>query len=255
MPVATAASRPQADRALARPIPLYLLQGEDEVEKSALAHEFEELVEEGLRAFNVERIHAGDVTTGDKLAAAVASLVTAARTLPMMAPRRVVIVLQAEALLVPKRESEAATRALRSSKGCSSSQNRRRRWCWCRRASIDKRSRMYKLLAKHATLVDLRDCIENPADAERWVRNRVIAADSADRCRPARGCSPSAAAPTSSASATTSIGCCCTRSARRRHQRRRCAGDRRSGGAAGRLGDDQRDRGRRRGRLRCASWR
>ena len=40
--------------------PVYLLQGEDDVEKSALAHEFEELVEEGLRAFNVERIHAGE---------------------------------------------------------------------------------------------------------------------------------------------------------------------------------------------------
>ncbi len=40
--------------------PIYLLQGEDEVEKSGLAHEFEELVEEELRAFNVERIHAGD---------------------------------------------------------------------------------------------------------------------------------------------------------------------------------------------------
>ena len=40
--------------------PVYLLQGEDEVEKSALAHEFEELVEEGLRAFNVDRVHAGE---------------------------------------------------------------------------------------------------------------------------------------------------------------------------------------------------
>ena len=44
---------------------LYLLQGDDEVEKSALAHEFEELVEEGLRGFNVDRIYAGDIRTGD----------------------------------------------------------------------------------------------------------------------------------------------------------------------------------------------
>ena len=47
------------------PDPLYLLLGEDDVEKSALAAEFAELVDEGLRAFNVERIHAGDMTTGD----------------------------------------------------------------------------------------------------------------------------------------------------------------------------------------------
>src|SRR5947209_4347637 len=91
---------------------IYLLLGEDEVEKSALAAEFAELVDEGLRAFNVERIHAGDWTTGDRLADGVASIVAAARTLPMMVPRRLVTVLQAETLLAPKRESDAATRAL-----------------------------------------------------------------------------------------------------------------------------------------------
>src|SRR5207248_1534040 len=71
-----------------------------------------ELVEEGLRAFNVERVHAGDMTSGDRLAEGVASLIAAVRTLPMMSPRRVVIVAQADVLLVPRRESEAATRAL-----------------------------------------------------------------------------------------------------------------------------------------------
>jgi len=59
------------------PDPIYLLQGDDEVEKSALAAEFSELVEAGLRAFNVERIHAGDLTTGDRLADGVASIAAA----------------------------------------------------------------------------------------------------------------------------------------------------------------------------------
>ena len=68
---------PIADRSAVEQIspaadPLYLLQGEDDVEKSALAAEFAELVDEGLRAFNVERIHAGDLTTGDRLADGVA---------------------------------------------------------------------------------------------------------------------------------------------------------------------------------------
>src|SRR5215216_7296092 len=84
------------------PDPIYLLQGEDEIEKSSLAAEFAALVDEGLRAFNVERIHAGDLTTGDKLADGVASIVAAVRTLPMMVPRRVVTVLHAEMLLVPQ---------------------------------------------------------------------------------------------------------------------------------------------------------
>src|SRR5204862_2034777 len=66
--------------------PIYLVQGEDDVEKSALAHEFEGIVEEGLRAFNVESIHCSDVGTGDKLADAVSSLLSAAPTLPMRVP-------------------------------------------------------------------------------------------------------------------------------------------------------------------------
>ena len=62
MPVATPASvRKQI--VSGSPDPVYLLQGEDDIEKSAVASLFAELVEEGLRAFNVERIHAGDMTT------------------------------------------------------------------------------------------------------------------------------------------------------------------------------------------------
>ena len=94
---------------------MYLILGEDEVEKSGLASEFADLVDEGLRAFNVERIHAGDMTTGDRLADGVAGIVAAARTLPMMVPRRVVIVLQAEALIAQRRFAEfiaAQTRLL-----------------------------------------------------------------------------------------------------------------------------------------------
>ena len=153
---------------------IYLIQGEDDVEKAALGHEFEELVEEGLRAFNVDRVHAGDVTSGDKLATAISFLVAAARTLPMMAPRRVVIVLQADALLVPKRESEAATRALDVLEALVKKPEAQTVLVLVA-GSLDKRSRMFKLLAKQATLVEC-GAIEDLADAERWVRNRVAAA-------------------------------------------------------------------------------
>lgn len=156
------------------PDPIYLLTGEDEVEKAALAHEFEEIVDEGLRAFNVERLQAGDWTTGDRLAAGVSSLVAAARTLPMMAPRRVVIVLRAEMLLAPKRESEAATRAVETFEALVK-QPESQTTLVLAAASIDKRSRIYKLLAKGATLVEC-GVLESAADAERWVRNRVQAA-------------------------------------------------------------------------------
>lgn len=154
--------------------PLYLLLGEDDVEKLALAHEFETLVDEGIRAFNVERIHAGDVASGEKLAAVAEAVVSAARTLPMMAPRRVVLVVHADGLLVPKRESEAATRALDQLEDLFKRPEKETTVVLVT-GSVDKRSRMYKLLVKQATLVEC-GAIESLADAERWVKNRVAAA-------------------------------------------------------------------------------
>jgi DNA polymerase-3 subunit delta len=154
--------------------PVYLLQGEDDIEKSALGHEFETLVEDGLRAFNVDRLHAGETQSGDKLTAFVSSLVAAARTLPMMAPRRVLLVLQAETLLAPKRESDAATRALDELEKLLKQPEPQTTLVFIA-GNLDKRSRMYKLLTRLATLVEC-GALEDQADAERWVRNRVAAA-------------------------------------------------------------------------------
>jgi DNA polymerase III subunit delta len=159
------------------PDSIYLLQGEDEVDKSALAAEFAELVEEGLRAFNVERIHAGDLTTGDRLADGVASIVAAVRTLPMMVPRRVVTVFQAETLLMPKRESEAASRALDQLEALFK-QPEPQTTLVLVAASVDKRSRMYRILQKLATIVEC-GVLADLADAERWVRTRVAAGGAA----------------------------------------------------------------------------
>jgi len=153
---------------------LYLLQGEDDIEKSALGHEFEALIDEGLRAFNVERIHAGDVTSGERLVGVVSELVAAAHTLPMMSPRRLLIVLQADQLLMPKRESDAANRALDALEMLFKEPDSQTTIVLIA-APLDKRSRMYKLLVKHAALVEC-GVIETQADAERWIKNRVTAA-------------------------------------------------------------------------------
>src|SRR5258706_3406436 len=154
--------------------PIYLLQGEDDVEKSALASQFSDLVEEGLQAFNVERIHAGDMTTGDRLADGVSSLVAAVRTLPMMSPRRVVIVSQAETMLSPKRESEAADRALETLGALLEHPEMLTALVFVG-ASLDKRTKTYRLLAKYATVVDC-GSPDDVAGAERWVRARIEAA-------------------------------------------------------------------------------
>jgi len=77
------------------------LIGQDDSEKSAIATEFAEMVDEGLRAFSVDRLFGGEIKVDD--------LFDAAATLPMMAPRRIVIVFDAERLLIPKREGKLQT--------------------------------------------------------------------------------------------------------------------------------------------------
>ena len=99
MPVAT----PQAVRkqlAQRKPDVIYLIVGDDDAEMSRLSADVSALVEDELRAFNLERMYAGekDATT--------ASIVESARTLPMMADRRVIVVLRAERILKPKRRGK-----------------------------------------------------------------------------------------------------------------------------------------------------
>lgn len=82
--------------------PVVLIVGDDEHEKTALVLAAGDMVEEDLRAFNVERLYATDKSVTPM------SVVEAARTLPMLAPRRIVIVLAAEKLLVAKKKGAAA---------------------------------------------------------------------------------------------------------------------------------------------------
>ena len=155
--------------------PIYLLQGEDDVEKSALAREFAELVDEGLRAFNVERIHAGDMTTGDRLADGVGSLVAAVRTLPMMAPRRVVIVLagrDAARAEARERGGDARARRARSAHQAARAADDAGAGRGCaRQAQPDVQAAVEAGDARR-----VRRARGSWRDAERWVRHRVAAA-------------------------------------------------------------------------------
>jgi DNA polymerase-3 subunit delta len=83
------------------PAPVYLIIGDDDAEMSRLAADLNAIVDDALRAFNTERFYAGErgVTP--------ASIVEAARILPMMSDRRVVTVVRAEKLLKPKRRGKA----------------------------------------------------------------------------------------------------------------------------------------------------
>ncbi len=81
-----------------KPEPVYVIIGDDDQEKSGLSQLASELVEDELRAFNVERLYGTDKTTSAD------AIVEAARVLPMLGDRRVIVVLRADRLLKPPRK-------------------------------------------------------------------------------------------------------------------------------------------------------
>ncbi|MEX2270139.1 MAG: DNA polymerase III subunit delta [Vicinamibacterales bacterium] len=80
-----------------KPAPVYVIIGDDDQEKMALAQLTSELVDDELRAFNVERLYGTDKTTTAE------AIVEAARILPMLGERRLIVVLRADRLLKPPR--------------------------------------------------------------------------------------------------------------------------------------------------------
>ncbi|HUP40777.1 MAG TPA: DNA polymerase III subunit delta [Vicinamibacterales bacterium] len=143
--------------------PIYLLVGADEAAKIALAGEFLELVETDLRAFNVDRLYGGETTA--------AQVVDAANTLPMMVPRRVVLLLHAERLLNPKKDNDATSRDLETLEAYVKTPVDT--CCLVLVAeSVDKRRALAKQLLSRATVVEC----TGPADAveaAKWVKDRV----------------------------------------------------------------------------------
>lgn len=143
--------------------PLYLLLGEDDAEKAAVAGEFTELVDPGLQAFNVDRVYGGETS--------VDAVLDAANTFPMMAARRVVLILEAERLLVPKRESKAADEELARLDAFIQAPSPHATVVFvC--GSLDMRRRISKTLAREAQVVDC-GTIADTADAERWIKTRA----------------------------------------------------------------------------------
>jgi DNA polymerase-3 subunit delta len=125
--------------------PLYVLIGDDDSEKSAVATEFAEMVDEGLRAFSVDRLFGAEVKADD--------LFDAAATLPMMAPRRIVILFDAERLLIPRREGKAADAEQERLEAFVKNPPRHATVVFvC--GSLDQRRRLVKLLLKEAQVVD-----------------------------------------------------------------------------------------------------
>jgi DNA polymerase III subunit delta len=160
-PLAPAALRKQI--ASGETASLYVLVGDDDAESAAVAGEFSDMVDEALRPFNVDRFYGGETKVDD--------LLDVANTMPMMAPRRVVVVLEAEKLLIPRRDSETAQAAIERLEEFVRSPSPYATVVFvC--GALDLRRRVVKLLLKEAFVVNT-GSIEDRAGAELWLKTRA----------------------------------------------------------------------------------
>src|SRR5882672_1089864 len=139
--------------------PVYLIVGDDEAEMSRLSGEVSALVEDDLRAFNLERMNASDRSVTP------ASIVESARTFPMMGDRRVVIVLRAEKILKPKRRGKAVEENELTTEDEEPSGDVDALEAYVKApeprttlvfvaADVDRSRRLYKAIQKNATIVE-----------------------------------------------------------------------------------------------------
>ncbi len=164
---------------------MYVLEGDDLQSRHDLALEFANLVEEGLQAFNVESFYANEATNAAGRDQLIGSLLSAARTLPMMAPRRVVIVHEAERLLAPKRakDEEDGPDAELPKKGKRGATPAEELEAYVENPEplttlvfvsgpLDANRRIVKVLRKHADVVDC-GTLHDPREAAMWITKRL----------------------------------------------------------------------------------
>jgi len=143
--------------------PLYLVIGDDQAEKSAIVAAFGEAVDPELRAFNVDRLYGAETT--------VSAFFDAVRTLPLLVPRRVIIVVQADRLLTPKRESAAVEKDLEALESFVKAPEAHATVVFVA-DGLDGRRTLTKLLYKNAVVIECGG-LNDAAEAEHWTCERV----------------------------------------------------------------------------------
>jgi DNA polymerase-3 subunit delta len=165
--------------------PLYLLEGDDLQSRHDLAVEFAAVVDEGLHAFNVQTFYANEATNASARDQMIGEILSAARTLPMMASRRVLIVHEAERILSPRKgkddESDTAESVSGRRRKTTTPAEELERYFESPEplttlvfaaGDLDANRRLVKLLRKHAVAVDS-GTLESGAEAAKWIRARL----------------------------------------------------------------------------------
>lgn len=163
--------------------PVYLIESDDLPSRQEVAQAFLALIDEGLHAFNVATFFARDATTAGDRDALYSDILSAARTMPMMAPRRLVIVHDAEALLAPKRvkddDGDTAAKPRRAKAATPAEEFE----AYLQRpeptttlvletAGLDRGRRVTKLLLAHAAVVNTAE-LKTVDDVARWLAARL----------------------------------------------------------------------------------
>lgn len=146
--------------------PVYLLLGDDEQEKRELTAALAGTIDEGLRPFNLDRFHGGD--------AGLDAVLAAARMMPVMTPRRIVVAVRAERMLQPAQESAAARRSLDALADYLQAPPAETTLVFVAEG-LDTRRRIAKQLRARATVVGC-GAPEDAAGVRDWIRRRVAAA-------------------------------------------------------------------------------
>jgi DNA polymerase-3 subunit delta len=166
--------------------PLYLLEGDDLQSRHDLALEFAAVVDEGLQAFNVESLYANEASTASGRDSLIGAVLSTARTLPMMSPRRVIIIHEAEKLLAPKRgkdgdDSQGDLDIVKKGKRGSSPIEELEAYFEKPEpmttmvfvaGGLDANRRLVKILRKNADCVDC-GSLASPRDAAQWIQKRL----------------------------------------------------------------------------------
>lgn len=168
--------------------PLYLLEGDDLQSRHDLGSDFANVVDEGLQAFNVQSFYANEATNVAARDQLIGALLSNARTLPMMAPRRVIVVHEADRLLAPKRAKDEDDRPAEAEPGKKGKrapaatpadeleayieQPEPMTTLVFVSGPLDANRRVVKLLRKHADVVDC-GSLESPREAAMWVTKRL----------------------------------------------------------------------------------
>jgi DNA polymerase-3 subunit delta len=173
--------------------PLYLLEGDDLQSRHDLALEFASIVDEGLQAFNVQSFYANEATNASGRDQLIGQILSNARTLPMMAPRRVIVVHEADRLLAPKRAKDEESAEFDQPTSAKAAGGKGKRAAAITPAEeleayieqpepmttlvfvsgpLDANRRVVKLLRKHADVVDC-GTLRDAREAAIWITKRL----------------------------------------------------------------------------------